>query len=924
MKQNQLVQDHAINASFEKNEKEADHFITLQSQSAVEGLKPDYIDQNHWDEWLKSGVSPGMTARNVISPTVEQGYELLLYSLRLNRRNDGRLRDGDLKRYSHIEQGGWWCAGVDPLLDYKLMLWGCFKPNQPLTDGSTGRIIKYEHPYKEATRAFLLQVPGAEWELVSSKCGIPIIDSDRARGFWYWVWRCNVPIIITEGAKKAASLLSHGYAAIGLPGIYGGARNPKDDQGRAIGHPYLIPELQHFATLGRIIKICFDYDDRPKTRDAIQNASSQLCKLLSPSGANLSVMLLPGPDKGVDDFIVAGGDLNELYQNAPTFSQWTELLKAERSILKGASNTTLAAYLGFGDDIACKENGEPESKMISLTLKLYAKWGERIRYNEMLQRMELDGKHLRIDFIKSTIGGAIGADVSREVAVEACLRLAERNTYHPVQEYLESLSPCTDNSILDNIALRHFGNPDPLASIYMRKLLIASVARIYDPGCKVDTMTILIDPKQGTGKSTYWRMLFGTPWFTDSLQDLANKDELAKLKRFWGLEIAEADFLFSQKAVEQFKRFLSAQEDTYRPPYGRENFTSPRTCVFVGSSNKRDLLNDPTGSRRFWLIDVFGKIPVQLLAEERDELWASAVAAYNSGERYWLTESEDRECAERNLQYQDTDPWFELVMRKFGGALEVNPRDIYSVLEFETNQIDKKVQNRIGGIMRQLGFDYKPKRIDGVLVKRWLRTVTQVPTEMSNKMSNTDESIYSNGSGISAPNMTLEMSNKMSNTSEAIYSNGSGDLKSDCYSSYSSIPDILKKEETTEKTNNARSFAPSNTDEKFDSSLKMSNRDNKDAQDVEGEPTLGVTHLCNSSQVTVELSNRPEGETTPLPPVGSWVMIQSQPALVTEHKGYSHVFLDGEPAGNMAYGSYPASECTPLCKKELIALGVKL
>jgi len=922
MTQNQLVQDHAINASFEKDEKEARHVITLQSQSAVEGLKPDYIDQNHWDEWLKSGVSPGMTALNVISPTGEQGYELLLYSERLNRRNDGRLRDGDLKRYSHIEQGGWWCASVDPLLDYKLMLWGCFKPNQPLTDGSTGRIIKYEHPYKEATRAFLLQVPTAEWELVSSKCGIPITDSDRTRGFWYWVWRCNVPIIITEGAKKAASLLSHGYAAIGLPGIYGGARNPKDDQGRAIGHPYLIPELQHFATLGRIIKICFDYDDRPKTRDAIQNASVQLCKLLSPSGANLSVMLLPGPDKGVDDFIVAGGDLDELYQNAPAFSQWTELLKAERSILKGASNTTLAAYLGLGDDIACNEDGSPKSKMISLSLQLYAKWGDRLRYNSMLNRMELDGEHLRIDFIRTTIGGAIGADVSREIAVEACLRLAERNTYHPVSEYLESLSPCTDNSILDNIALRHFGNPDPLASIYMRKLLIASVARIYDPGCKVDTMTILIDPKQGTGKSTYWRMLFGTPWFTDSLQDLANKDELAKLKRFWGLEIAEADFLFSRKAVEQFKRFLSAQEDTYRPPYGRENFTSPRTCVFVGSSNKRELLNDPTGSRRFWLIDVFGKIPVQLLADERDELWASAVAAYNSGERYWLTESEDRECADRNLQYQDTDPWFELVMQKFGGASEINPRDIYEVLNLETNQIDKKVQNRIGGILRQLGFDNKSKRVDGGIVKRWVKVVTQVSDQISYDISYTPETSHSNNYGDSTPNNYQKISYDIGYTPETSHSNNYGDSTRLCNSCNSTIQQTLNEVQSEEKNERSK-FSSTPPPEKCENVKKISYTSTLQAQSADGEMVSGVTYLDNDSLFTSdEISYSPTANPS-LPAIGSWVMHDNRPALVTEHAG-THVFIDGEPAGNMVYGSYRASECTPLCKKELIALGVKL
>ncbi len=129
----------------------------------------------HLKEWLESQVDKEIFALNVASLSGTTPYEYLLYSPKISRRNDGRLRDGDLKKYRHIEQGGWWCNGIDPLNNYAPMMWGCFKPNRPRRDhDKIHKFIKYEHPYKEATRAFFLQVPKQIWEKISESCGIAI------------------------------------------------------------------------------------------------------------------------------------------------------------------------------------------------------------------------------------------------------------------------------------------------------------------------------------------------------------------------------------------------------------------------------------------------------------------------------------------------------------------------------------------------------------------------------------------------------------------------------------------------------------------------------------------------------------------------------------------------------------------------------
>ncbi|HEY9799440.1 MAG TPA: DUF3854 domain-containing protein [Leptolyngbyaceae cyanobacterium] len=195
------------------------------------------LEPHHLQEWLDSGVDEELIALNVRSLCGTTPHEYLLYSDKISRRNDGRLRDGDLRKYQHIEKGGWWCDGVDPLNDYILMIWGCFKPDKPRRDPQKfHKFIKYEHPYREQTRAFFLQVTNKIWAKVSNRSGIPITDEDLMHpwGFWYWVWKNNVPVTIVEGVKKAGCLLSAGYAALAIPGVNAGYRTSQEE-GRGRG-----------------------------------------------------------------------------------------------------------------------------------------------------------------------------------------------------------------------------------------------------------------------------------------------------------------------------------------------------------------------------------------------------------------------------------------------------------------------------------------------------------------------------------------------------------------------------------------------------------------------------------------------------------------------------------------------------------------
>ena len=276
------------------------------------------IHPRHYQEWRSSAVDGEIIALNVQSLSGIQAYDYLLYSDKLSRRNDGRLSSAILRSYEHIEAGGWWSSGVDLLSPtFDASLWGGFKPDTPRLHLDNQKAVKYEHPPKVSTEIFALKVPDSVWDRIAVRSGIKryhsplalrLQDRHRPVSFWEWSLKTSeMPLLITEGAKKAGSLLTAGYAAIALPGIWGGYRQPKDGFGNKIGKAKLIPQLEAFTGAGREVVFVFDSDTKPKTVANVHKAILTTGKLLQQQGCKVSVINWSYPEKGVDDLIAARG-----------------------------------------------------------------------------------------------------------------------------------------------------------------------------------------------------------------------------------------------------------------------------------------------------------------------------------------------------------------------------------------------------------------------------------------------------------------------------------------------------------------------------------------------------------------------------------------------------------------------------------------
>ena len=279
-------------------------------------------------EWQASGVDEELIDLNVISLKGTSPAEYLLYSNSIPRRNDGRVSAGFLQRYAHTDAGGWWCSGID-ILNGKEDIWGCFKPDRPRHNDR--KMIKYEHPPKAATGLFALRVPLNLWHDIADRARVTIEDADikpKSPDLGFWQWMINhpeVPLCITERAKKAGALLSAGYSAVALPGINNGYRTPKDSSGKRIGKSHLIPQLAKLAVPGRVVYLVFDRDSKPKTIKAVNAAIKKTGYLLQKAGCEVKVVTWDSKlGKGVDDLIIEGGQeaFARAYDHALDLETW--------------------------------------------------------------------------------------------------------------------------------------------------------------------------------------------------------------------------------------------------------------------------------------------------------------------------------------------------------------------------------------------------------------------------------------------------------------------------------------------------------------------------------------------------------------------------------------------------------------------------
>ncbi|QLE52678.1 DUF3854 domain-containing protein (plasmid) [Nostoc sp. C057] len=301
---------------------------------------PNNLTAAEYHELLAgSAIHPALIKRNFFHIEGESVYDFLFISDKIPRKNAGRVTDGYIKMYQHLLLGGTWIQSLDPFKNWQPMEWGRIKPNFPRIDWQKGKPVKYESPPKTPNRVTYFDVANPIWDKVAKRylikryhslLALRLLDQLNPLIFWEWVKQHpEIPVILCEGEKKAACLLSLGFVAIALPGIWNGRVGRRDFDERL--HPDLVP----MAQAGRKFIILFDYETSSKTRWSVFQATVRTAKAIESAGSECEVALLPGPEKGVDDFVVARGEdanvlLTAIIDDAKSLADYQRSYRAKK------------------------------------------------------------------------------------------------------------------------------------------------------------------------------------------------------------------------------------------------------------------------------------------------------------------------------------------------------------------------------------------------------------------------------------------------------------------------------------------------------------------------------------------------------------------------------------------------------------------
>jgi predicted P-loop ATPase len=582
----------------------------------------------------------------------------------------------------------------------------------------SGLLFPYKWPGSSDVVLYRLRLDNPPVDVATGKPQHKYLSAAGDRNHLYFppcdpklVEDATIEVVVSEGEKKALSLwrasLESGngdgrpaFLPIAVPGVWSwrgqtGISATADGKRTSVKGP--IVDLDRVPWKNRKVTILFDVN--AASNPSVQAARRELARELSRREADVYLADLPASVgiNGCDDYLNAFGVPKLL------------------AILRAATR------YDWRSELICNDKGAPIPILANVltTLRSAPEWRGVLAFNE--HSLEIVGlraapwgpvtkwadtdTYLLMDWFQHQGLMVRVGDVN--AGVEAAAR---DHSFHPVREYLDRLVWDGVYRTCDWLTEYLGVTADDLTRAFGEKWLISAVARIYEPGCQADHVLILEGP-QGARKSTAMRTL-AEPFFSDDLAEIGNKDAALGVIGVWIVELSELDSL-TKADVSRIKSFVSRRTDRFRPPYGRHIIEAPRQCVFVGTVNPSQYLKDETGGRRFWPVRC-GRIDLDTLRRDKDQIWAETVVRFRRGESWWLdTKALTEAAAEEQESRFQVDPWepaIEAWLQKLvddpTSEAEVTTADLLSgPLEKRIGDWTRADEIRVGIIIRRCGWE---------------------------------------------------------------------------------------------------------------------------------------------------------------------------------------------------------------------------
>ena len=312
-----------------------------------------------------------------------------------------------------------------------------------------------------------------------------------------------------------------------------------------------------------------------------------------------------------------------------------------------------------------KNNYKPFIGNYRLWLENGSKYAGKLKYNELFDCIEYDGKTIKDsdeDYIEADAEKFFNHNVSSVKLRTAISNYAHDNKYNPVADYLYGLKDKWDGvKRLETFIIDLLEAEDtPLNRFFTKSWMVGAVKRALNPGCQFDCVLALQGGKQGSGKSSLFRRIALDKFYkTFGSGEFMSKDSIDKMNKSWISVLDEFD-KFSDKEVADLKCKITETSMACRKSYERNTQEYKVHWVYAATTNAENFLCDLTGDeyeRRYWIIECHkstedSKVNDTLTDEYVDQLWAEAVHYYLEDTKQKLYLASDNPLYEGYKKYQ--------------------------------------------------------------------------------------------------------------------------------------------------------------------------------------------------------------------------------------------------------------------------------
>nr|DAR90300.1 MAG TPA: virulence associated protein E [Caudoviricetes sp.] len=373
------------------------------------------------------------------------------------------------------------------------------------------------------------------------------------------------------------------------------------------------------------------------------------------------------------------------------------------------------------------------------------------------------------DYVSSTYANRlVTADVAKLILDRA---VSSARPHDDFAEYLDALPAWDGVPRLDRWHAGVVDDPDD--RLALRRFVISLVARTRRPGCEVGWIPVLVGA-QDTLKTTTLKWLVDDRCY--QMQNLDEPHLMEKLVRYplvvWDeFHLSQSD---RDPYVNRAKALITGSSDMWHENYSTSESEAARMWVMAATANSFDIPSSMEGTRRFMPVRIVSDggprgcdgAPLWRTEALREQIMAEAVAAFEAGEPFTLSDPVGREAQRRALsRVREDAPEAEDIARFLSQewpsgwcAASADARAFYRRQRASTPNLEvqgvpgeltllpvvtvkvlmqdalglspsscssQRVRTRVKAVLKDLGWTQGKRRIGGTSTAVWLRPAAE-------------------------------------------------------------------------------------------------------------------------------------------------------------------------------------------------------